>query len=63
MPTRVITFKADDELIEKIDKLAKMLGESRSNIIRKAVLRYIKDNSILVEDERKPEVVETIILS
>jgi len=40
---RVITFKADEELIEKIDLIAKRSGRSRSDIIRYAILTYIRD--------------------
>ena len=40
---RVITFKADEELIEKIDLVAKRSGRSRSDIIRYAILTYIRD--------------------
>lgn len=61
MPSRVITFKADDELVEKIDKLAKMLGETRSNIIRKAVIRYIRDNGF-IDSERGEDIIEAVVL-
>lgn len=40
-PMRVITFKADEKLIEKIDLIAKRSGRSRSDIIRYAILTYI----------------------
>jgi len=40
---RVITFKADEELIEKIDRVARKSGRSRSDIIRHAILTYIHD--------------------
>ncbi len=40
---RVITFKADEELIEKVDLIAKRSGRSRSDIIRYAILTYIRD--------------------
>lgn len=41
-PMRVITFKADEKLIEKIDLIAKRCGRSRSDIIRYAILTYIR---------------------
>ena len=63
MPARVITFKADDELIEKLDKLAKMLGETRSNIIRKAVLRYIESGEYLRDYNRSIEDVKTNVFT
>ncbi len=34
---RVVTFKADPELIEKLDRLAKTLGKTRSELIREAI--------------------------
>ncbi len=43
MPMRIITFKAEEDLIEKIDLLAKMLGETRSDIIRTALTTYIAE--------------------
>lgn len=59
MPARVITFKADDELIEKLDKLAKILGETRSNIIRKAVIRYIESGEYLRDYNKSIENIKT----
>lgn len=63
MPARVITFKADDELIEKLDKLAKMLGETRSNIIRRAVIRYIESGEYLRDYNRSIENIKTNIFT
>ncbi len=40
---RVITFKADEELIEKIDLIARETGRSRSDIIRYAIITYIRE--------------------
>jgi len=37
---RVITFKADEKLIELTDKTAKKLGITRSELIRSALLEY-----------------------
>ncbi len=54
LPTRVITFKADIDLIEKIDKLAKMLGSTRSDIIRMAVIYYIRN----IENEELKKIIE-----
>ncbi len=38
---RVVTFKIDEELLEKIDMLARAQKKSRSEIIRKALERYL----------------------
>ena len=40
---KIITFKADPELAEKLDKAAETLGISRSELIREAVTIYIKE--------------------
>ena len=37
MPMRVITFKADDDFIESVNKFAKALGVDRSWLIRFAL--------------------------
>lgn len=41
MPKRVITFKADDEFIEKMHRAMKVLGLNRSELIRTAVLKVV----------------------
>jgi len=41
MGKRVITFKADDEFIEKMDKAKNILGLNRSEFIRTAVLKIV----------------------
>ncbi|MCD6195795.1 MAG: CopG family transcriptional regulator [Thermoprotei archaeon] len=41
MPLRVISFKADEKLLEKIDKYSAELGLTRSEFIRMAVEKYI----------------------
>lgn len=42
---RVYTFKAPAELIEKLDRLAQMMGTTRSDLIRRAIELYIKMES------------------
>jgi len=52
---RVVTFKADEELFEKLDSLARLKGVSRSEVIRKAIELYLK-----LEDHRvrpQPKIV------
>jgi len=39
---RVITFKASEDLIEAVDKLAKILNVDRSELIRFALLQLLK---------------------
>ncbi|MCD6301209.1 MAG: ribbon-helix-helix protein, CopG family [Staphylothermus sp.] len=41
MPLRVISFKADEKLLEKIDRYSAELGLTRSEFIRMAVEKYI----------------------
>ncbi len=39
---RVITFKADENLLEKLDSFARMKNMSRSEAIRRAIELYLK---------------------
>jgi len=41
MPLRVITFKASDDLIEKLLQASRILGINRSDLIRQAILKII----------------------
>ncbi len=41
MPMRIITFKIDDELLERLDLVAQRIGATRSELIRKAIIMYI----------------------
>jgi len=34
---RVVTFKIEDELLERLDEYAELMGESRSEVIRRAL--------------------------
>ncbi len=43
MPTRIVTFKAEEDLVEKLDHLAKKLGGTRSDIIRMALMNYLRE--------------------
>ena len=40
---RVVTFKAEPELVEKMDKLARKLGISRSQLIKQAIKHLLND--------------------
>lgn len=39
---RVVTFKVDDGLLEKLDSLARLKGVARSEIIRRALELYLR---------------------
>jgi len=39
---RVVTFKADEELLEKLDSIARIKGISRSEAIREAIKEFIE---------------------
>jgi len=49
---RVVTFKADAELLEQVDELARSLGITRSALIKQAIRQFLQ-----VASKRKP--VET----
>ena len=39
---RVVTFKINEELLDKLDDFAKRKGLHRSEVIRKAIVLYLK---------------------
>ena len=39
---RVVTFKVDEQLLSKLDSLARLKGVPRSEIIRQALELYLK---------------------
>ncbi len=39
--SRVVTFKADEELVEMLDRVARSRGLSRSEAIREAIRLYL----------------------
>ena len=39
---KVVTFKADEWLLERLDSLARLKGVTRSEIIRKAIELYLR---------------------
>jgi len=39
---RVVTFKVEEDLLEKLDSLAKLKNTTRSDIIRKAIELYLR---------------------
>ncbi len=51
---RIITFKIDDELLERLDIVAHESGVSRSEVIRKALILYLSKAE--KEIARKPRI-------
>ena len=41
MPMRVVTFKADEGFLERLDRASKTLEVNRSDLIRQAILKII----------------------
>lgn len=39
---RVVTFKIEEELLELIDEYAELRGETRSEVIRKALMELLR---------------------
>ena len=50
---RVITFKAEEELVERLDSFARLKGVTRSEVIRKAIELYLKLEDYKVQPEPK----------
>ena len=46
---RIVTFKLEDELLERLDLYARSKGKTRSEIIRRALQTYL-----LTEERREP---------
>jgi len=42
MGLRVVTFKVEEDFLEKMDLAARRLGLSRSDLIREAIENYLK---------------------
>jgi metal-responsive CopG/Arc/MetJ family transcriptional regulator len=41
---KIVTFKLDDKLLERIDRVAQREGVSRSEVIREAIINYLNGN-------------------
>ena len=39
---RVVTFKLEEDLLEKLDSVARLKGVTRSEVIRKAIELYLR---------------------
>jgi len=55
---RVITFKADEELLERLDTFARVKGITRSEVIRKAIELYLKLEDYKVQPQ--PRIVRLL---
>jgi metal-responsive CopG/Arc/MetJ family transcriptional regulator len=58
MGLRIITFKLDDELLEKIDIYAQRVGVTRSEFIRQAILMYIAKLEAEIESELRVKMIK-----
>ncbi len=38
---RIVTFKIEEDLLEEIDRIAREMGGSRSDVIRRALILYV----------------------
>lgn len=47
--SRVITFKADETLIEKLDKIASSRRISRSELIRRAIREFVSREPVVTK--------------
>lgn len=43
---RIVTFRIDEELLEKIDLLCRKMGMNRSELIRMLLKKYIMENGV-----------------
>lgn len=55
MPLRVVTFKMEEEEVDRLDYYARRKGLSRSEVIREAVRQYVTKN---IENLPKPRYVK-----
>ncbi len=46
---RIVTFKLEEDLLERLDKYARNKGKTRSEVIRRALELYL-----MMEDHREP---------
>ncbi len=48
MTMRVVTFKIDEDVLEKLDRYARRTGRSRSEVIRQALEKLLSSEEPLV---------------
>ncbi len=49
---RIVTFKIEEDLLEEIDRIAREMGGSRSDVIRRALVLYISRVSRVSKGKR-----------
>jgi metal-responsive CopG/Arc/MetJ family transcriptional regulator len=68
--TRVVTFKIDPQMLEKLDKLARELSMSRSELIREAINEFLlklgpfsrSDENKNDSSEKNPLEIEVLVI-
>lgn len=48
MTMRVVTFKLDEDVLEKLDRYARRTGRSRSEVIRQALERLLSNEEPMI---------------
>jgi metal-responsive CopG/Arc/MetJ family transcriptional regulator len=62
MPLKIVTFKAEEELVEEIDKYASRLKMTRSEFIRMAIEKLILEfKSMSGEDVFRKGISEEVV--
>jgi len=54
---RVVTFKVDEEVVEELDRLAKRRRLTRSELIREAIERYLREQGVPMRPRHSPAVL------
>ena len=50
---RVVTFKLEEDLLDRVDSFARLRGVTRSEVIRKAIELYLRLETYKVQPEPK----------
>ena len=58
---QVVTFKADEELVEKLDALADEQHTTRSQLIRSAIEEYVESEMRIAEAPSAYEAMKAVI--
>lgn len=58
---QVVTFKADEELVEKLDALADEQHTTRSQLIRSAIEEYVESEMRIAEAPSAYEAMKDVI--
>lgn len=48
MPLRIVTVKVEERVVELLDEVARMTGDSRSEVIREAIYMYLKSRGFVI---------------